>query len=507
MATRELTDAESCDLFLLAVGALAPLETYMTAAQYRACLSTMCLPDGAPMPLPVTLFMPDNVAVGDTITLTAENDIVDVFATLRVTEAYAPDADEPRLLGGEAPHPYAARFHADGVYVTGDLHVERCALQPALAQYYMTPEDVAVARGTGALVAFQTRNPLHASHLALIRATAAGRPVMLHPTVGPTQDGDVPVRFRLASYCSNRDEFPFAVVPLAMRMLGPREALWHAVIRQNYGFSHFVVGRDHAGPSVRRANGTPWFAEDAAPTLCRAMAGTLTIEILTIDPAGLNLKPVSGTAVRLALRAGTALAPDVVPPRTAAILARVPELMPAWRRGLCIQFTGLPASGKSTLAVALKRYLDTCDAYRTCQILDGDALRAHFRDLGFDRAARSTQTRRVGYLASLIVRAGGVALCANIAPYADDRAANRALLGDAYCEVYVATPLDECERRDPKGLYRRARAGALPNFTGVDDSYEAPSRIDDVLTVETTGRAPRDVACALIVQLERRGLI
>jgi sulfate adenylyltransferase len=562
--TRVLNDQECCDLFLLHEQGLAPLKTYMTRTEYLQSLinlkeKTLKLDLGYPvemqtMPIPIVLPMTrGSVKNGDKLVLKGDqSSLMTIEAILIVSETY------PSIWGFETaqlleidityfttdiPHPYcnqylksmADRFGSDVDYVTGRLVVTECQLNPAFEKHYMSPSKIQSLRNGGDIVAFQTRNPLHQAHVALIvdavKQTDTPKTVVINPTLGPTQLEDIPIRYRLPCYDVAARELRnvfksdyhidehvhVSLIPIAMRMLGPREAVWHALIRQNYNFTHFIVGRDHAGPSSKRVNGAPWFHPSAASSICQHLQPAFkTIKILTSSEMGFNpetnkyerlnelnrnlLKSVSGTELRNALKTNTMDIPNWFSyPEVLDTLKNFYK--PRDKQGFCVQMTGFSGSGKTTIAEEFKKYWEqSSDFNRQCVILDGDVFRNYFKDLGFDRQSRSTQTRRIGFIASLLVKQGALVLCANIAPYAEDRDFNRQLMGEHYIEVFVGTSLDECEKRDVKGLYKKARKGEVQNFTGISDPFETPSKPE--LTITTEGQSVQASTLQLINYLK-----
>jgi sulfate adenylyltransferase len=372
-------------------------------------------------------------------------------------------------------------------------------------------------------VAFQTRNPLHRSHEELTkRAMAAIQGgLLIHPVVGLTRPGDVEYYTRVRSYKVVVDKYfdssrtLLSLLPLAMRMAGPREAVWHGIVRRNFGASHFIVGRDHAGPGVDAA-GRPFYGPYDAQALFARHADAIGVTLLAygeqvylagedrfVDardvPASARPLSLSGTAMREHFRRGTPIPEWAMRPEAAAILARA---IPArHEEGFCVWFTGLSGSGKSTTAEVLAELL--LEHGRQATVLDGDVVRTHLsKGLGFSREDRDTNIRRIGFVAAEIVRHGGVAICAAVSPYRSTRDEVRAMVGgDRFVEVFVDTPLDVCEARDTKGLYAKARRGELPEFTGISDPYEPPLAAEVVL--ETTAR-PASANARTIVQFLAR---
>lgn len=562
--TRVLTDAEASDLRALLTGTYWPLDTYMTAAQYASVLTSCRLPDGAVFPIPVTLWCEAEHAPGTVLSLVDTTGIP--LASLAVTESFdaTPDAEALALTGtrDDGAHPYVAMLQARpcvGVYVSGRLTpLLHCQLSvdgsvPAVLRARTVAEVRELLRSSGAqggaVIGVQTRNPLHGSHLALIQwaydtvaaaralpdaatdATALAVTVLLHPVTGPTQPGDVPPELRMRSYRACLPLLPphslLAFLDIPMRMAGPREAVWHAVIRRNFGCTHFVVGRDHAGPSSRRSDtGAPFYGVTAAQQLAAELAADVGITILcpprefvynaeskryelqalTEDGhggaapsagAGTSSAPlaVSGSAVRSMLERGEAPPEWFVSPQVAAVLLRKPvPAIPKPPRGVVVYIVGIPASGKSTLAREVVRAITTQTNWPVT-LLDADEVRRHLsRGLGLSDADRSENVRRIGYVAAEVARHGGVAVVANIAPMASDRAANRAAVraaGGKYVEVFMDTDVSVCRERDPKGLYARHAAQLLPGpLTGVDGRFDRPVTSTGIRAYEDTGSTP-----------------
>jgi sulfate adenylyltransferase len=331
---------------------------------------------------------------------------------------------------------------------------------------------------------------------------------LVHPTVGPTQAGDVHYATRVRCYqaiipndfAANSYDVRLAVLPLAMRMAGPREALWHALIRRNYGCTHFVMGRDPAGPSTRARDGSKFYGDYDAHQLVESFTeqelgiSIIKSSMLAYVPSVQRYLPlpqaqsdesiisISGTELRNRLRTGQEVPEWFSVPSVVKILRS--EMQQQQDGKCCFYFTGLSGAGKSTLARALADRLKESIPAHKINILDGDEVRRNISaGLGFSREDRSRNVRRIGYVASLLVRAGSIVICANIAPYEEDRAHNRALIEryGRYFEIYVDTPLQVCEERDVKGLYQRARAGEIPQFTGISDPFETPTTADLVL--------------------------
>ncbi|AVP95759.1 adenylyltransferase [Ahniella affigens] len=535
----DLTDRQLCDLELLLNGAFSPLQGFLNQNDYESVVTDLRLADGTLWPLPITLDVSE--AVAEKLSVGAELALRDAegtpLAVLDVESIYRPDlAREAELVFGtqDALHPAVADLQkrTQPVYLGGKLrglalprHFDFEALRETPAQVRADLE----ARGWEQLVAFQTRNPIHRAHQELtVRAAAkAGGNVLLQPVVGRTKPGDVDHYTRVRCYQAILKHYPkgtvkLSLLPLAMRMAGPREAVLHAIIRKNYGASHFIVGRDHAGPG-NDSTGKPFYEPYAAQELLVRHQQEIGIKVLPFPAlvyasnrntyvAQNELKAddvvadISGTELRRRLVTGESIPDWFTYPEVAEVLrARYPA---KGARGGVVFFTGLSGSGKSTIANALIAKLSEQTA-RSVTLLDGDLVRKHLsKGLGFSKEDRSANVQRIGFVAAEVARHGGLAVCAPIAPYADDRKAVRDLVqgsGAAFIEIHVATSLEICEARDRKGLYAQARAGKLKQFTGIDDPYEAPEKPE--LRFDTDGQDPGVLAAQIVEALKTQGVI
>jgi sulfate adenylyltransferase len=524
-----------CDLELLAVGGFSPLERFMGQADYERVLNEMRLRDGTLFPLPITLPVAEEQLKGITDRLVLRDARNNMLAVMDLEEVYAWDpAQEARLALGttDARHPLVAEMTRWGNrYISGRLRVLNLPHYADFVELRRTPAEVRALlqeRGHERTVAFQTRNPLHRIHEELTKRAAdeIDGSLLIHPVVGLTKPGDVDHYTRVRIYKTlvenyyDHDRTVLSLLPLAMRMAGPREAVWHAIIRRNYGATHFIVGRDHAGPG-KDSSGQPFYGPYDAQELLAQHADEVGVQMVpfkellyledqgeyveaTQVPAGARVASISGTQVREDyLAQGKLLPPWFTRPETAEILAQMHP--PRYQRGFCVWFTGLSGAGKSTVAEILTSLL--LERGRQVTVLDGDVVRTHLsRGLGFSREDRDTNILRIGFVASEVVRHNGAVICAAISPYRATRNENRALIGDEnFIEVFVDTPLDVCEQRDTKGMYAKARSGEIKGFTGIDDPYEAPLDPEIVLkTVETT---PEENARQIVAYLEERGLV
>jgi sulfate adenylyltransferase len=534
----DLNERQLCDLELLLNGGFAPLAGFLGRRDYESVVERMRLSDGTLWPIPVTLDVSAEVAarLGAGETLALRDGEGALLAALEVESVWEPDlAREARLVyGTDSPlHPGVAYLsvRSHRWYVGGRLTGIALPSHHDFTDLRRTPADLRSEfqrDGWRRIVAFQTRNPLHRAHYELtLRAAAESEAkLLIHPVAGPTKPGDLDHYTRASCYRAVLSRYPrgsakLALLPLAMRMAGPREALWHAIIRKNHGCTHLIVGRDHAGPGTD-TDGRPFYPPYAAQELLRQHEAELGVQLVPFPelvyvesrraflaahevPRGEPTLSLSGTELRRRLAEGDALPEWFTFPEVADQLRR--RHPPRERQGLTVFFTGLSGAGKSTIAnVLLANLLEL--GGRPVTLLDGDLLRKHLSsELGFSKEHRDLHIRRIGFFASEITRHGGIALCAPIAPYDATRKEVRRMVEEAggFLLVHVSTPLAVCEERDRKGLYARARAGAIDHFTGISDPYEEPEDAD--LVIETTEHSPQQAAQAILDELRRRGYL
>ncbi|TFH33039.1 MAG: bifunctional sulfate adenylyltransferase/adenylylsulfate kinase [Anaerolineales bacterium] len=513
----QISDRVMYDLELLATGAFSPLDRFMGSADLSSVLESMRLDDGHIFPLPLTLpVSKDNpVKLDQDIALRdAHNNLL---AVMTVEEIYSWDREAFSLgaFGTNDPrHPLVAELHRWGeLNISGKPRVVQLPIHYDFRSLRLTPAETRErleAIGRTNVVAFQTRNPLHRVHEELTKRAVekVDGVLLLHPVVGMTKPGDVDHYTRVRTYRAlasryyDSDRILLALLPLAMRMAGPREALWHAVIRRNYGANHLIVGRDHASPGVDSAGKAFYGPYDAQELVNRHSEelGVKVVEFLNMVylpdedryveadsvPTGARVASISGTEVREKyLNRGVTLPAWFTRQEVAEILKD--SYPPRHKQGFCIWFTGLSGSGKSTTAEVLTTLL--LEAGRQVTMLDGDVVRTHLsKGLGFSKEDRDINIRRIGFVAAEIVRHGGVAICAAVSPYRATRNDVRNMVGsDRYIEIFVDTPLEVCEDRDTKGMYAKARRGEIKGFTGIDDPYEPPRNPELVLdTVQHT---------------------
>jgi sulfate adenylyltransferase len=534
LVSLQLSARSLCDLELLATGAFSPLDRFMPEPDYRRVLSDMRLASGLLFPIPVTLTAPSSLrgSVGKEIALrSAKNDLL---AILRVEEAFDWDrVGEARAVCStiDPRHPLVAEMNSWGpLCLSGPLRVLRLPRHDSFTPLRRTPSEtrrLLADLGRPRVVAFQTRNPIHRAHEELTKRAVAqvDGTLLLHPVVGLTKPGDIDFYTRVRCYRAlvehhyDPERTLLSLLPLAMRMAGPREAVWHAIIRRNFGVSDFIVGRDHAGPGVD-SNGRPFYGPYDAQELALKHAAEIGVGILSFEEmvylpdenryeersrAGeRRVWSLSGTQVRDEyLAAARPLPAWFTRPEVAAILAEVS--VPKCRQGFCVWFTGLSGAGKTTIAEVLSDRL--LEHGRQVTVLDGDVVRTHLsRGLGFSKEDRDTNILRIGFVASEIVRHNGAVICAAVSPYRDARNQVRNMVGpDRLLTVYVNTPLEVCEQRDAKGLYAAARQGRARGVTGIDDPYEPPVSPD--LALDGSVGTPQELADRIVEALRTRGFL
>jgi sulfate adenylyltransferase len=531
----DLTPRQLCDLELLLNGGFSPLTGFLGRAEFESVAADMRLADGTLWPIPITLDVSEETAErldGEPLVLRDPEGVP--LAVLHVEDTWAIDREaKAKAVYGtlDDHHPGVAHLfrRTNNVGVGGRLeglqlpvHYDYRDLRPTPARL----RERFAARGWRRVVAFQTRNPMHRAHheMTLQAAKAREANLLIHPVVGMTKPGDVDHYTRVRCYRALLSHYPqhtveLALLPLAMRMGGPREALWHGIIRKNYGCTHFIVGRDHAGPGAGR-DGQPFYGPYEAQELFRRHQDEIGVEMVPFQamvyiedddayrpadevPEGARTLDLSGTELRARLADGREIPPWFTFPEVAAELRRTHP--PRERQGFTVFFTGLSGAGKSTIAnVLLVKLLEM--GGRPVTLLDGDVVRKNLSsELGFSKQHRDLNIRRIGFVASEITKNGGIALCAPIAPYDAVRREVRAEVeaGGGFVLVHVATPLDVCEGRDRKGLYAKARAGIIPEFTGISDPYEQPA--DAEVTIDAGTLTPEEAAQEVLLYLESQG--
>ncbi len=533
----QLSERAVCDLELLANGAFSPLDRFMNRQDHDRVVAEMRLAKGSIFPIPITL----PVDAGQAHLVHLDRDLAlrdsrnELLAVMTVEEAYRWDLAEVsyRVFGTtDLRHPLVAEMHRWGNFnLSGRLRIIQNPRHYDFGELRLSPIETRARlaqMGFANVVAFQTRNPLHRAHEEMTKKATelVDGVLLLHPVVGMTKSGDVDHYVRVRTYKTlaenyySPDRILLSLLPLAMRMAGPREALWHALIRRNYGANHIIIGRDHASPGLD-SKGRPFYGPYDAQELVAQFNDEIGVRDLPFTeyvylpeedryeetsrlPTHAKTATLSGTDVRDSyLRAGRSLPGWFTRPEVANILAET--YPPRHKQGVCIWFTGLSGAGKTTTAEILTVLLQ--EHGRQVTVLDGDVVRTNLSlGLGFSKKDRDLNIRRIAFVAGEIVRHGGMVVCAAVSPYRSTRNDARNMIGpDRFVEVFVDTPLAECEKRDPKGLYAKARRGEVKNVTGIDDPYEPPENSE--IRLETTGIEAEENARTILAYLADHGFV
>ncbi len=534
-----LTDRQLCDCEMILDKSFHPLNRFMNEVDYNSVLKEMRLADGTMFPLPITLDVDLNfskkIEIGEKIILRQKEGFQ--IAYMKIESIWHPNLlFEAELIFDtiDNSHPGVNYLlnESNKVYIGGELEKLAMPKHYDYSKYRLTPEDAKKQfkrNGWNKIIAFQTRNPLHKAHVEMIQSSmeTLNANLFLHPVVGLTKPGDVDHYTRVRCYEHVikkylKNSSMLALLPLAMRMGGPKEALLHSIIRKNYGCTHIIIGRDHAGPGLN-SEGNPFYGPYDAQNLIKKFQNEIGIKMvdfqfMVFSPSEKKYKPIekvenkteyktlSGTKLRSILEEGKDIPDWFTYPEVANELKQ--SVPPLKKRGLTIFFTGLSGSGKSTIANGiLIKLLEKGD--RPVTLLDGDIVRTHLSsELGFSKQHRSINVRRIGFVASEITKNRGIAVCAPIAPYSSDRKWNRDLISNygGYIEVFVNTSLDVCESRDSKGLYKLAREGKLKEFTGISDPYEPPKNPEVIINSDGS-QTPEELVDLLYSKLIVLGYI
>ncbi|MBD3281861.1 bifunctional sulfate adenylyltransferase/adenylylsulfate kinase [Candidatus Uhrbacteria bacterium] len=513
-----LNHKQICDLELILNEAFAPLRGFMTEAEYQSVLDNTRLPSGQIWPIPVNLDVPANtdISIGEDVVLV--DPYLKPLAQMHVESVYTPskEYEAEKVFGTSAEDHAGIRAlyeKAHSKYIGGTVKKINNIHHYDFQDIRLSPaqtKELFRQNHWEKIIGFQTRNPIHRAHFEIIKNahTEHGANILLHPAVGPTKSGDINYISRVRTYRAVQEKYAnhfalLSLLPLAMRMAGPKSALWHALIRKNYGCTHFIIGRDHAGPGAD-SSGKPFYGPNEAINYVKSFEDEIGIKIITtkemvyasnkktyiskdkLDETD-EVKKISGTEFREMLRQNQPIPDWFSFPEVISELKKIKRLQ--GNEGLVIFFTGLSGSGKTTLAESLYAYLRE-NQDREITFLDGDVIRQNLsKGLGFSKDDREANVKRIGFVASEIARHGGIVICCAIAPYESSRNSNRDLINNSgkYIEVYLSTPLEVCMERDAKGLYAKVKQGLIKGFTGVDDPYEVPQ--DPEITIDTSERS------------------
>ena len=535
----DLTPRQICDLELLLNGGFSPLAGFMNKDDYESVCDNMHLTNGTLWPMPITLDVTEAFAKtlqpGSTKVALRDPEGV-MIAILQVEDVWQPDRQAEAksvFQTASVAHPGVAYLmnRSNPCYVGGRLEGLQLPSHYDFKALRLTPAELRTEfanSGWRRVVAFQTRNPMHRAHVELTfrAARQVEASLLIHPAVGMTRPGDVDYFTRVRCYQLLVGKYPagtakLSLAPFAMRMGGPRECIWHALIRKNYGCTHFIVGRDHAGPG-KDTDGKPFYGPYDAQELFAKYQDEIGVTQVPFQmmvyledrdkyfpenevPKDARVLNLSGTELRNRLNEGREIPSWFTFPEVATELRR--SFPPRHKQGLTIFFSGLSGAGKSTIAnVLMTKFLEV--GGRPVTLLDGDLVRKHLSsELGFSKEHRDINIRRIGYVASEITKNGGIAICAPIAPYDATRKDVRSMIEPVggFILVHLSTSVDVCEQRDRKGLYAKARAGILKEFTGISDPYEEPA--DAEVRINTAELSPEEAAQEIILHLEREGFI
>ncbi|KDQ62121.1 hypothetical protein JAAARDRAFT_189492 [Jaapia argillacea MUCL 33604] len=540
-----LTERQLCDLELIMNGGFSPLEGFMNEQDYKSVVDTLRLADGALFPMPITLDISREdveklkVAPGSRLALRDPRDD-EALAIITVDDVYQPDKvkEAIEVMGADDPaHPAVAylRSNVKDLYVGGTVQAIQAPIYFDYVSLRYTPAELRALfekLSWRKVVAFQTRNPMHRAHRELTVRAARQRQanVLIHPVVGLTKPGDVDHYTRVRVYEAIMAKYPngmgqLALLPLAMRMAGPREAVWHAIIRKNFGATHFIVGRDHAGPG-KNSQGKDFYGPYDAQDLVTKYHDELQIEMVPFQqmtylpssdeyqpvdevPKGVQTLDISGTELRKRLRTGAAI-PDWFS-YDAVVKTLRASYPPRDKQGFVLFLTGLHNSGKDTIGKALQTVLNQ-QGTRSVSLLLGDTIRHELSsELSFTKEGRAEHIHRIAFVAAELARSGAAVICAPIAPHEDSREHAKDYIlqnagsGGNFFLIHVATPLEHCEATDRKGVYAKARSGEITGFPGVDDVYEVPSRAS--LTVDVTTQTVPEIVHAIMLLLETSSLL
>ena len=517
-----LSARQLCDLECIIDGSFSPLKTFLNKDDYDNVLKNNRLSTGELWPMPITLDftqqkLEDYKNSGHEKICLRDNEF-NILATIMPLDIWKPDKikEASSVFGGDEEHPAIKYlFKSGNYYISGPLEIHQSPVHYDYLNLRQSPTQLKkILPKNTPVVGFQTRNPMHRAHMELVgQATKSVNGIaLIHPVVGLTKPGDIDYHTRIKCYQevmkkgnlhtqAGDIKTILSLLPLAMRMGGPREALWHALIRQNYGCTHFICGRDHAGPGSN-SKGDDFYSPYEARDFLQSFQNELNIEVMSFDMMvyledkkkyypitklknSEEVLKLSGTEVRNRLKNGKDIPEWFSPPEVVNILRKVHPVKK--NQGFTLFFTGLSGSGKSTIANGLLERLHA-ETFKSITVLDGDDVRRFLSsELGFSKEHRDLNITRIGYVASEINKSGGVAICAAIAPFKNTRQDVRELVenkGGNFIEIFIDANLDSCEKRDRKGLYKKARDGLVKDFTGIDSPYEVPSNAEIIIKTD-----------------------
>lgn len=538
LPSHTLTDRELCDLELILNNGFSPLTSFMGRADYESVVDNMRLQNGQLWPMPIMLSTnqekADQLKEGSDLCLRDHEGYP--LAILHITEIWCPNKklEAESVLGTtDTAHPAVDYlFNQTGdIYIGGTLTKINSPCHYDFSDIRLTPNQLKAyfkENNIERVVGFQTRNPMHRAHFELTWRAAENNDahLLLNPVVGVTKPGDIDYFTRVRCYKQIMNYYPagkatLSLLPLAMRMAGPREAVWHALIRKNHGCTHFIIGRDHAGPG-KDSLGKPFYDPYGAQELVSQYESEIGIKMVPFKEMAFvknkncylpadqtaaedEVLRISGTEFRHKLRN------DEDIPSWFSYPEVIRELRKSYpskhEQGFLLFFTGLSGAGKSTIANAVMLKLMELDT-RPVALLDGDIVRMNLsQELGFSKEHRDINIRRIGFVGSQIVKCHGIAISAAIAPYQSVRDEVRNMVSQygQFIEIHVSTSLKTCEERDAKGLYQKARAGVIKGFTGIDDPYETPTHAE--INIDTKHLSITDCVNTIIKMLREKNFL
>jgi sulfate adenylyltransferase len=535
-----LSERQLCDLELILNGGFSPLEGFMNEKDYNGVVENVRLANGVLFSMPICLDVDGKTVeklklkAGAKVTLRDFRDDRNL-AILTIDDVYRPDKkkEAQEVFGGDPEHPAIVYLNntVKEFYVGGKLEaVNRLNHYDYVALRY-TPAELRLhfdKLGWSKVVAFQTRNPMHRAHRELTVRAARDRQanVLIHPVVGLTKPGDIDHFTRVRVYQALMPRYPngmavLGLLGLAMRMGGPREAIWHAIIRKNHGATHFIIGRDHAGPGSN-SKGKDFYGPYDAQYAVEKYKEELGIEVVEFKmmtylpdtdeyrpndqvPEGVKTLNISGTELRRRLKAGAPIPEWFSYPEVVKVLRE--SNPPRNKQGFTVFLTGFTNSGKDAIARALQVTLNQ-QGGRAVSLLLGETVRHELSsELGFTREDRDTNIARIAFVAGELTKAGAAVIAAPIAPFEEARQEAREIVEKygSFFLVHVATSLEYAEKTDKRGVYARARRNSIKNFTGVNDPYEKPSKAE--MTVDCEKQSVREIVHSIVLMLESQGFL
>lgn len=533
-----LSDHHLCDLELMATGAFSPLEGFMVQADYESVIDRMRLQDDTLWSMPVCLDISKNKAnsleAGQSVALRDPEGFL--LAVMHIDDIWRADKDREAqgvYNSTDMDHPGVRHLMNDvkEYYVGGKIEVISLPLHYDFKQLRQTPAEVrkeCQKFGWQRMVGYQTSTVIHRHQfeITLEAMRQAKANLLLLPIVGVSRTEEFDYYTRVRCYKKVMRHYPpdthiLSLLPHFLRMAGPREAILNAIVAKNYGCTHFMVCHDHADPYTDDRK-TCFYDNKSTEALYEQCGEDLGIclsrfeemvylsfedehQFISKVPTGTKIIRLNGVDIRERIRTGRKV------PGWASFPEVVDELRKAYpppsKQGFTVFCTGLSGAGKSTVAkVLFSKMLEIGE--RPVTLLDGDIVRHNLSsELSFSKEHRDINVRRIGFVASEITKNRGIAICAPIAPYERTRSEIRQAIEahGGFIEVHVATPLEECEKRDRKGMYAKARAGLIKGYTGIDDPYEEPKTPE--LYIDTTNISPDEAAQEILLFLGQKGFI